>query len=118
MMRKETQLCLTFSVLIGLLIATVLLSFLDLGRASVWVALIIAVTKTLLIAIIFMDLRESYTLIRIAACTGFVWLVFLLLITLSDYRTRGWKEPGHHPALTIERVETFDQVDVRGRDTT
>lgn len=52
------------------------------------VSIAIAVAKALMIAMIFMQLRQSDWLVRLAALTGVVWVSFLYLIAFSDYFTR------------------------------
>jgi cytochrome c oxidase subunit IV len=80
-------------VLIVLLIATVvttLVAFVDLGNFSVVVALAIAVCKMLLVALFFMHVRYSTRLTKLVLAGGLMWLGILLLLTLTDFATRGW----------------------------
>src|SRR5579871_6739755 len=80
-------------ILVLLLIATVvttLVAFVDLGNFSVVVALAIAVCKMLLVALFFMHVRYSTKLTRLVIVGGLLWLAILLLLTLSDFFTRGW----------------------------
>lgn len=80
-------------VLIALLCLTVLttwVSFVDLGNFSVVAALVIAVTKMLLVALFFMHLRYSTLLTRLVILGGLMWLGILLLLTLTDFFSRGW----------------------------
>ena len=80
-------------VFIGLIIATVAttaVAFVDLGNFSVVVALVIAVTKMMLVALFFMHVRYSTKLTRLVIVGGLLWLAILLLLTLSDFFTRGW----------------------------
>jgi|SRR5215469_15008739 len=80
-------------ILIVLLIATVvttLVAFIDLGPFSVVVALTIAVCKMLLVALFFMHLRYSTRLTKLVIIGGLLWLGILLLLTLTDFFTRGW----------------------------
>lgn len=80
-------------VLVGLLCLTVLttlVAFVDLGNFSVVVALAIAVVKMLLVALFFMHVRYSTRLTRLVIIGGLMWLGILLLLTLSDFFTRGW----------------------------
>ncbi len=80
-------------ILITLLILTVLttlVAFVDLGNFSVVVALVIAVTKMLLVALFFMHVRYSTRLTQLVIVGGLMWLAILLLLTLSDFFTRGW----------------------------
>jgi cytochrome c oxidase subunit IV len=76
--------------LLTLTVLTTLVAFVDLGNFSVVVALVIAVTKMLLVALFFMHLRYSTLLTRLVILGGLMWLGILLLLTLSDFFTRGW----------------------------
>ena len=53
-------------------------------------ALTIAVTKALLVALIFMHLRHSPRLTLFVAAASLLWLGLLIVITASDYVTRSW----------------------------
>ena len=77
-------------VLLGFTVLTTLVAFVDLGNFSVVVALAIAVTKMLLVALFFMHVRYSTRLTRLVIVGGLLWLAILLLLTLSDFFTRGW----------------------------
>ena len=79
-----------FAALMLLTGLTVWASFLHLGVWNTPVALTIAVTKAVLVALIFMHLRGSPRLILYVVGASVVWLAFLILITTSDYATRGW----------------------------
>jgi cytochrome c oxidase subunit 4 len=52
--------------------------------------LAIAVTKAALVILFFMGVRWSSRLTMIVAASGFVWLLILFGITMSDYLSRGW----------------------------
>ena len=80
-------------VLLALLILTGLtteVAYVDLGPFSVVVALTIAVIKMLLVALFFMHLRHSNQLTKLVVVGGLMWLGILLVLTLSDFATRGW----------------------------
>ena len=80
-------------VLLALLVltaATTLVAFVDLGAFSVVAALAIAVCKMLLVALFFMHVRHSTKLTKLVVLGGLLWLVILLMLTLSDFTTRGW----------------------------
>ena len=76
--------------LLGLTVMTTLVAFVDLGSFSVVVALAIAVTKMLLVALFFMHVRYSTRLTRLVILGGLLWLAILLLLTLTDFFSRGW----------------------------
>jgi cytochrome c oxidase subunit 4 len=80
-------------VLLALLILTGLttaVAYVDLGPFSVVLALTIAVIKMLLVALFFMHLRHSNQLTKLVVLGGLMWLGILLVLTLSDFATRGW----------------------------
>lgn len=79
-----------FAALMALTALTVWVSYRDLGDLSIVVALAIAVTKALLVILYFMHVRHSPPLTRVVVVGGFLWLVILLVLTLSDYFSRNW----------------------------
>ena len=80
---------LVFGALIVATIATTAVAFVDLGAFSVVVALAIAVCKMLLVALFFMHVRHSPKLTRLVLLGGLMWLGILILVTLTDFSTRG-----------------------------
>jgi len=62
----------------------------DLGPFNIIAALTIAVTKMLLLILIFMRVRYSTRLTWIFVAAGFIWLLIMIDLTLSDYLTRNW----------------------------
>ena len=52
--------------------------------------LTIALTKAALVILFFMGVRWSSRLTWVVAASGFVWLLILFGITMSDYLSRGW----------------------------
>ena len=75
-------------VLLFLTAITTWVSTIDLGAFSVVVALGIAVTKMLLVALFFMHVRHSTKLTKLVVVGGLVWLMILLLLTMTDFVTR------------------------------
>ena len=63
-------------------------AYLPLGPFNVVVGLIIAAIKASLVGLLFMNLKRSGPLMRLAAAAGFFWLVILFALTLSDVLTR------------------------------
>jgi len=62
----------------------------DLGPFNIIAALTIAVTKMLLVILIFMHVSYSTRLTWIFVAAGFIWLLIMIDLTLSDYLTRNW----------------------------
>lgn len=79
-----------FGALLGLTAATVWAAFQDLGELNDLVAIGIALTKAILVVLFFMQVRHASRLVKITVCAGFVWLVILFGITLTDYFSRGF----------------------------
>jgi cytochrome c oxidase subunit 4 len=74
--------------LLVLLFATWGFAELDLRPFNAVVAMIIAVTKMLLIILYFMHVRYSSRLTWVFAGAGFLWLAIMIFFTLNDYFTR------------------------------
>ncbi|MDB5389740.1 MAG: caa(3)-type oxidase, subunit [Planctomycetaceae bacterium] len=62
----------------------------DLGHANFAVAVLIAAIKAFLIALYFMHVRNSTSLIKLVVAAGLLWLCILFSLSLSDYWTREW----------------------------
>ena len=79
-------------ILVALLVATAVttaVARIDLGGFSVVVALGIASVKMVLVALFFMHIRHSTKLTRLVVLGGLLWLGILLLLTMTDFATRG-----------------------------
>jgi cytochrome c oxidase subunit 4 len=83
-----------FTVFLALLVLTGIttgVAFIDLGgNWNVAAAIVIAVAKALLVALYFMHLRYSSYLTLLFAGAGIFWLGILIVLTVSDYISRGW----------------------------
>lgn len=84
---------LVFAGLMILLVLTVAATFADFGGFDRVITLAIAAAKAALIMAYFMHLRYSQPLSIVFAGVGIIWLLILLLITLSDYLARGGVVP-------------------------
>lgn len=80
---------LVFLTLLALLILTIAAAYIDLGPLRTPVALAIAVAKALLIILFFMHVRYSSRLTWAFVGAGFFWLLLLMVLTMSDFATRG-----------------------------
>jgi len=79
-------------ILLALLFATGLTTWvatLNLGPFSTIVALSIATVKMLLVALFFMHVRHSSKLTKLIVVGGMLWLAILLLLTMTDFASRG-----------------------------
>jgi len=78
-----------FLALMVLTAITVAVAFMQLGPLNDIVAMGIAVTKACLVILYFMHVRQSSQLTKVVVLAGFLWLLFLIGFTMSDYLTRG-----------------------------
>ena len=74
--------------LLLLLTMTVTLSYVPLGSFNGVIALLIASTKTAIVAAIFMELRHRDARTYIFAGAGLFWLGILLWLGMMDFMTR------------------------------
>lgn len=77
-----------YVLLLILTAATYITGTLHLGKYAIFIALAIAATKSSLVAIIFMHLRDSDTATRLVFVTSLVFVALLLILTTSDVATR------------------------------
>jgi len=87
---------LIWAALICLTIVTAVVSEIELGPWNAPVAMAIACTKALLVALFFMHLRyERSKIVWVWGIAGIFWLLILFSLSMSDYITRGFlKVPG------------------------
>jgi cytochrome c oxidase subunit 4 len=99
-----------WAALLLLLLLTWGLAQFDLHHFNVVAALGIAVVKMVLVILIFMHVRYKPPMTWIFVSAGFIWLLIMIDLTLSDYLSRGsvpnypdktW-EHGAWPAPTKE----------------
>lgn len=79
--RKDGLVWLALLVLLGLTFGA---AHIPLGGFNVVIGLAIAGIKVTLVIVIFMGLRQSPSLIRLAAAAGVFWLTILFVLTLTD----------------------------------
>ena len=82
-----------YAVFAALLVGTgltVAAAEVDLGVFNNVVMLLIACTKATLVVLFFMHVRWSSHLTWVVAGAGFVWLLILFGLGMSDYISRGW----------------------------
>lgn len=78
----------TWIALMALFGLTLASSFVSLHGFNTAVNVAIAIAKAALVALIFMRLRASTALVRLAALAGLVWLLILIGLSLTDLLTR------------------------------
>ena len=90
---KSSPLKTYFTVWAALLVGTYLTykaAFIDLGVFNPVVALVIATTKALLVALFFMRLRHaSERLLKLVVISTIFFLFILMALSMADYATRG-----------------------------
>src|ERR1051325_10227119 len=79
-----------FAALLVFTFTTVVVASHDFGFLNTAVALCIACTKATLVIWFFMGVRYNTSLTKVAVVSGFVWLLILFGIGMSDYLTRPW----------------------------
>ncbi len=89
-------------VLLVLLAATVAFSFVEMGKLNLLVALAIACTKAVLVAMFFMHLRYERPLMRVFAIAGIVWWIIMFGLTSTDVYYRHWLGTGEPPVGRTE----------------
>jgi cytochrome c oxidase subunit 4 len=80
-----------FAILILCTYLTWQVAYFDLGRLNTVAALGIAVFKAVLVVLFFMHVRYGTRLTATVVIAGLFWLTIMLVVTMSDYLTRGWK---------------------------
>lgn len=91
-----------FLTLLALTAATVWAAGQDFGALNTVVALAIAVTKATLVVLFFMHVKYGTRLVKLVVVTALVWLGILLVITMSDYASRGWLGSGGERTFQLE----------------
>ena len=79
-----------FALLLVFTSATVLVARYDFGFLNTAVALAIAVTKASLVVWFFMGVRFNTSLTKVVVVSGFVCLLILFSLGMSDYLSRPW----------------------------
>ena len=79
---------LTWLGLLVFLALTLASSYFPMGPWNTVVNMLISCAKGALIAVFFMDLRNSTGLLRVAAIVGIVWLSLLFGLSWTDLATR------------------------------
>ena len=80
-----------FAILILCTYLTWQVAYFDLGRLNAVAALGIAVFKAVIVVLFFMHVRYATRLTWVVVIAGVFWLMIMLVVTMSDYLTRGWR---------------------------
>ncbi len=84
---KKTYYKVGFALFV-LMSLTVAVAYVNLGIFNIYIALTIAVVKALLVVMYFMHVKYNTKLTWIFAGAGFLWLIIMFALTMSDYVTR------------------------------
>jgi cytochrome c oxidase subunit 4 len=76
--------------LVAFTLLTVFAASRDFGVLNTAIALGIAITKASMVVLIFMGLRHNTPLTKMIAVSGFIWILILFGIGMTDYLTRAW----------------------------
>ena len=79
-----------FAALLIFTALTVGVTYIELGRFNLVIALLIAITKASLVVLFFMNVKNSSALTKLFVVAGLFWMGFFVLLTFSDYVSRGW----------------------------
>jgi cytochrome c oxidase subunit 4 len=79
-----------FAALMVLTATTVYIATIDLGPFNIVAALVIAAGKATLVLLFFMHVKHSPRIIALIIFAGLLWLALLIVLTLTDYLSRGW----------------------------
>lgn len=91
-----------WGVLVALVLGTLVVAYLPLGRWNTPLSLGIAMAKGLIIAVFFMNLRRPDPLLRLAGVASLLWIAFMFALTFADVLTRA---PITQPGTITPRVE-------------
>jgi cytochrome c oxidase subunit IV len=83
----------TWLGLLGLTLLTSLLGLVNLGAMKPSIAVIIAAIQASLIALFLMHALKGPALIRVISAGGVIWFLIMMVLTLTDFVTRGWLLP-------------------------
>ena len=88
-----------FAILMILLFLTVFVAYQHIDPWwAIIVAMTIAIIKAVLVVLYFMHVRYNSKLTWLFVISGFFWLLIMIGITLTDYKTRDW-DPVGYPEL-------------------
>jgi cytochrome c oxidase subunit 4 len=100
-----------FLALMILLAISVVVTRFEWGAWNTPLALGISAAKAVLVVLFFMHVYESGRLVQLAAGAGLLWVALLILLTLSDYQSRGWRSKTEPPTPEF-RYEAPDETEI------
>ena len=97
---RFTYLLVFLALMVGTAV-TVLASYVHMGWLNTPVALLIAITKAMLVILFFMHLKDHPKLIKVTFAAAFFFFAILIAHTLSDYLSRDGHGMPTYPASGI-----------------
>jgi cytochrome c oxidase subunit IV len=97
---RFTYLLVFLALMVGTVV-TVLASYVHMGWLNTPVALLIAITKAMLVIMFFMHLKDHPKLIKVTFGAAFFFFAILIAHTLSDYLSRPTHGMPTYPASGI-----------------
>ncbi len=97
----KTQAAVLFALVL-LALLTWVLSYTDLSRWNLVVAMSIAVCKMLLVVVFFMHAWFMPRVSKLAFFAGVFWLGIMVTLTMSDYLSRGMLPTERPPTETLK----------------
>ena len=85
----RTYVSVFLALLVGTFVTALAASY-DFGFLNTAIALAIACTKATLVIWFFMGVRYNTSLTKVTVVSGFVWLLIMFGLGMSDYLTRPW----------------------------
>jgi cytochrome c oxidase subunit 4 len=79
---------LVWAALLALLLLSLGVAYVPMGRLTTVAGIVIAGVKSVLVVLLFMEVASSKPLIRIVAISGLVFLIAMFALTLTDVLTR------------------------------
>ena len=99
---RFTYLLVFLALMVGTVI-TVLASYVHMGWLNTPVAMVIAITKAMLVILFFMHLKDHPKLIKVTFAAAFFFFAILIAHTLSDYLSRDQLGMPNYPASDLNK---------------
>ena len=99
---RFTYILVFLALMVGTAI-TVLASYVHMGWLNTPVAMVIAITKAMLVILFFMHLKDHPKLIKVTFAAAFFFFAILIAHTLSDYLSRDQLGMPHYPASNLNQ---------------
>jgi cytochrome c oxidase subunit IV len=97
---RFTYLLVFLALMVGTAV-TVLASYVHMGWLNTPIAMLIAITKAMLVILFFMHLKDHAKLIKVTFAAAFFFFAILVAHTLSDYLSRDGRGLPAYPASGI-----------------